>query len=40
MAAYKLPQGTPEEQRKRDEAIQRSLQGAAEVPLEVARKGC
>src|SRR5579862_9108426 len=38
MAAYKLPQGTPEEQRKRDEAIQRSLQGAAEVPLEVARK--
>ena len=38
MAAYKLPQGTPEEQRKRDEAIQRSLQGAAEVPLEVARR--
>ena len=38
MAAYKLPQGTPEEQSKRDEAIQRSLQGAAEVPLEVARR--
>src|SRR5580698_10083961 len=38
MAAYKLPQGTPEEQRKRDDAIQRALQGAAEVPLEVARK--
>jgi len=38
MAAYKLAQGTPNEQRKRDEAIQRSLQGAAEVPLEVARK--
>jgi glutamate formiminotransferase / formiminotetrahydrofolate cyclodeaminase len=38
MGAYKLPQGTPEEQRKRDDAIQRALQGAAEVPLEVARK--
>ncbi len=38
MSAYKLPQGTPEEQRKRDDAIQRALQGAAEVPLEVARK--
>src|SRR5246127_5753906 len=38
MAAYKLPQGTPDEQRKRDDAIQRSLRGAAEVPLEVARK--
>jgi formiminotetrahydrofolate cyclodeaminase len=38
MAAYRLPQGTPEEQRKRNEAIQASLRGAAEVPLEVARK--
>ena len=38
MAAYKLPQGTPKEQRKRDEAIQASLRGAAEVPLEVAHK--
>jgi glutamate formiminotransferase/formiminotetrahydrofolate cyclodeaminase len=38
MAAYKLPQGTPEEQRRRDEQIQASLRGAAEVPLEVARK--
>src|ERR1700752_23184 len=38
MAAYKLPQSTPDEQRKRDDAIQRALQGAAEVPLEVARK--
>jgi glutamate formiminotransferase / formiminotetrahydrofolate cyclodeaminase len=37
MAAYKLPQATPEEQRRRDEAIQRALQGAADVPLEVAR---
>jgi glutamate formiminotransferase / formiminotetrahydrofolate cyclodeaminase len=38
MAAYKLPQGTPDEQRARDEAIQQALQGAAKVPLEVARK--
>jgi glutamate formiminotransferase/formiminotetrahydrofolate cyclodeaminase len=38
MASYKLPQGTPEEQRMRDEAIQTALKGAAEVPLEVARK--
>src|SRR5277367_4420963 len=29
MAAYKLPQGAPDEQRKRDEAIQRALQDAA-----------
>jgi len=37
MAAYKLPQSTPEECRSRDAAIQRALQGAAEVPLEAAR---
>jgi glutamate formiminotransferase / formiminotetrahydrofolate cyclodeaminase len=37
IAAYKLPQGNPEEQRRRDEAIQHALQGAAKVPLEVAR---
>jgi len=37
MAAYKLPQSTPEECRSRDAAIQRALRGAAEVPLEVAR---
>jgi glutamate formiminotransferase / formiminotetrahydrofolate cyclodeaminase len=38
MAAYKLPQANPEEQRRRDDAIQQALQGAAAVPLEVARK--
>jgi len=38
MAAYKLPQGAPDEQSKRDEAIQRALQDATKVPLEVARK--
>jgi formiminotetrahydrofolate cyclodeaminase len=38
MAAYKLPQGNAEEQRRRESAIQQALQGAAQVPLEVARK--
>ena len=38
MAAYKLPQATPEEQSRRDEAVQQALQAAAQVPLEVARK--
>ncbi|MGH9734261.1 MAG: glutamate formimidoyltransferase [Candidatus Acidiferrales bacterium] len=38
MAAYKLPQGTPEEQEKREAAVQAALQGAADVPLEVARR--
>jgi glutamate formiminotransferase/formiminotetrahydrofolate cyclodeaminase len=38
MAAYKLAQGTPEEQSRREEAIQQALQGAAQVPLEVARR--
>ena len=37
MAAYKLPQGSPEELHRREEAIQQALQGAANVPLEVAR---
>jgi glutamate formiminotransferase/formiminotetrahydrofolate cyclodeaminase len=37
MAAYKMPQGSPEEQTLRETAIQRALQGAAQVPLEVAR---
>ncbi len=32
MAAYKLPQSTPEEQGRRESAIQSALQGAAEVP--------
>jgi len=38
LAAYKLPQGTPEEQSRRDQAIEQALKGAAEAPLEVARK--
>ncbi|HTS12777.1 MAG TPA: glutamate formimidoyltransferase [Candidatus Limnocylindrales bacterium] len=38
MAAYKLPQGTSNEQKAREEAIQRALMGAAGVPLEVAQK--
>jgi len=38
MAAYKLPQSTPEEQGRRESAIQNALQGAANVPMEVARK--
>ena len=38
MAAYKLPQGTPEELRRRGDAIELALQGAARVPLEVAHK--
>jgi glutamate formiminotransferase / formiminotetrahydrofolate cyclodeaminase len=38
MAAYKLLQETAEEQRRREEAIQRALEGAAKVPLEVARR--
>jgi glutamate formiminotransferase / formiminotetrahydrofolate cyclodeaminase len=38
MAAYKLPQATPEEQSRREAAIQHALQGAANVPMEVARK--
>jgi glutamate formiminotransferase / formiminotetrahydrofolate cyclodeaminase len=38
MAAYKMSQGTPDEQQKRDTAIQAALQGAANVPLAVARR--
>jgi len=38
MAAYKLAQASPEEQRHRDDAIQQALQGAVNVPLEVARR--
>ncbi len=36
LAAFKLPKETAEEQRRRDEAIQRATRGAAEVPLQVA----
>jgi glutamate formiminotransferase/formiminotetrahydrofolate cyclodeaminase len=38
IAAHKLPQGTPEEQRRREQTIQSTLRGAAEVPIGVARK--
>jgi glutamate formiminotransferase/formiminotetrahydrofolate cyclodeaminase len=38
MAAYKLPKETSNEQVQRDAAIQKALEGAANVPLEVARK--
>ncbi len=38
MAAYKLPQGTPEEQQRRESTIQQALHAAASVPLEVAKK--
>jgi glutamate formiminotransferase len=38
MAAYKMPQGSLEEQSRRETAIQQALQGAAQVPLEVARQ--
>jgi glutamate formiminotransferase / formiminotetrahydrofolate cyclodeaminase len=38
MAAYKLPKETSNEQVQRDAAIQKALQGAANVPLGVARK--
>jgi glutamate formiminotransferase / formiminotetrahydrofolate cyclodeaminase len=38
MASYRLPQGTPEEQGRRDAEIQQALRCAATVPMEVARK--
>jgi glutamate formiminotransferase len=38
LAAYKLPQGTPEEKEAREAAIQSATKGASEVPLQVAEK--
>jgi glutamate formiminotransferase / formiminotetrahydrofolate cyclodeaminase len=38
LAAFKLPKDSPEDERRREEAIQRATRGAAEVPLAVARK--
>lgn len=38
MAAFKLPQGNPEELQAREHAIQAATKGASEVPLEVAEK--
>lgn len=37
MAAYRLPRGTEDEKRRRQEAIDRALLAAAAVPLETAR---
>jgi glutamate formiminotransferase len=36
LKAFKLPQGTPEEQQQREAAVQQTTKGAAEVPLQVA----
>jgi glutamate formiminotransferase / formiminotetrahydrofolate cyclodeaminase len=38
MAAFKLPQGTAEETKRREEAIQSSTRAAAEVPMRVAER--
>jgi glutamate formiminotransferase/formiminotetrahydrofolate cyclodeaminase len=38
LAAYKLPQESGDEKRSREEAIQRAMRGAAEVPLQVAER--
>jgi glutamate formiminotransferase / formiminotetrahydrofolate cyclodeaminase len=38
MAAYKLPQVTPEEVKTREAAVQASTKGATEVPMQVAER--
>ena len=38
MAAYKLPKGTPEEQHTWSFTLQKALERAADIPLEVARR--
>ena len=38
LAAFKLPKDSPEDTRRREEAIQQATRGAAEVPMSVARK--
>jgi formiminotetrahydrofolate cyclodeaminase len=38
MAAFRLAQGDAEEARRREEAIQKATQGAAEVPMKVATR--
>ncbi len=38
LAAFKLPKDSPEDARRREEAIQQATRGAAEVPMAVARK--
>ncbi len=37
LKAFRLPQGTPEEQQRREAAVQQATKGAAEVPAEVAQ---
>jgi formiminotetrahydrofolate cyclodeaminase len=36
--AFRMPKGTPEEKATRREAIQSSMKGAADVPMDVARR--
>jgi len=36
LKAFKLPQSTPEEQQRRDVAVQQAMKGAADVPAKVA----
>ncbi len=38
MEAYKLPKETPEQQALRQQTIESAMQGAAQVPLQVAQK--
>jgi len=38
MAAYKLPKDTPEQEHTRAYTLQKALEAAADVPLEVARR--
>jgi glutamate formiminotransferase len=38
LAAFKLPKDSPEDTRRREEAIQQATRGAAEIPMTVARK--
>ena len=38
MTARRLPHVTPEEQRRRDEAVEKAVQGAVESPLAIARE--
>lgn len=38
LTAFKLPKDSPEDARRREEAIQQATRGAAEVPMAVARK--
>jgi glutamate formiminotransferase / formiminotetrahydrofolate cyclodeaminase len=39
LTAHRLPRETPEEQNRRNQAIQQALAGAVNAPLEIARRG-